>query len=163
MKRNLIVLVVTMMFAPLAVASDWSNAKQFLRAYVDMLCAEKAGNHERAVEAISPFVAIDGRDMTASAKDALRGQYADSAVSATWTLVSNSRWDELPSMRFAVSLRDRREALSALREAFGRSIAKGPMRDQTQLETAAATLAWFLTQDLDPVAQARDFYPKKGR
>jgi hypothetical protein len=163
MKRTLIILVVAMMFAPLAVASDSSSATRFLRAYVDMLCAEKAGNHEKAVEAITPFVTIDGPDMTSSAKDALRGQYADSAVSATWSLVTNSRWGELRSMRFAVSWRDRREAIAALREAFGRSITNGPMEGQPQLRKAAATLAWFLTQDLDGVAQPRDFYPRRGR
>jgi len=163
MKRTPIILVVAMMFAPLAVASDSSNASRFLRAYVDMLCAERAGDHAKAVEAITPFVTIDGPEMTSSSKDALRGQYEDSAVSATWSLVSNSRWGEARSIRFAVSWRERREALAALREAFGESITKGPMRGQTQLVKAAATLAWFLTQDLDPVAHGRDFYPKQGR
>ena len=160
MKRTLIVLVVAMMFAPLAVAGDSSNASRFLRAYVDMLCAEKSGDHEKAVESITPFAAIDGRDMTSSVKDALRGQYADSAVSATWALVMSSRWGEVHPTRFAVSWRERREALSTLREAFGHSIAKGPVAGQTQVEAGAATLAWFLTQDLDPVAHPRDFYPR---
>ena len=53
MKRTLIVLVVAMMFAPLAVAGDSSNASRFLRAYVDMLCAEKSGDHEKAVQSIA--------------------------------------------------------------------------------------------------------------
>ena len=88
-------------------------------------------------------------------KDALRGQYADSAVSATWALVTSSRWDEVRPTRFAMSWRERREALSTLREAFGHSIAKGPLPGQTQVEAGAATLAWFLTQDLDPVAHPR--------
>ena len=55
---------------------------------------------------------------------------------------------------------ERREALSTLREAFGHSIANGPVAGQTQVEAGAATLAWFLTQDLDPVAHPRDFYPR---
>jgi len=153
-----IAIVVSFLVASAAMASDAPS--RFLRAYVDMLCAEKAGNHEQAVEAISPFATIDGSEMTSSVKDALRGQYADSAVSATWSLVTNSRWSEFRSMRFAVSWRDRREALSALRESFGPSVTKGPRDGQTQVEKAAATMAWFLTQDFDPVARPRDFYSR---
>jgi hypothetical protein len=157
MTKRIVVLVLFTLIASSAFAADSLTPTNFLRAYVKMLVAERAGDHDAAVAALTPFVMINGREMTASSKEALSGRFSDSAVTATWAIVTDS------PMRFAVSRRDRKEAIAALRESYGASITDGPKNSQRGLQLAAATLAWFLTQDLSATAPHQPRWPMPPR
>ena len=152
MKKAIVIVLACAVIAPAASASDLSAPTKFLRAYVETLCAEKSGDHQRAVELMTPFVS-DGVQMRASARGALIGDYNDASVQATWALVTNS-WLE-PRWRFAVDKRERKEAVTQLQGCFGSAITDGPKNEQSRVENAAALLAWFLTRQIDPVIQPR--------
>jgi len=100
MRRVLVVLALTVILVPFANAADTPTSANFLRAYVNALCAEKSGDHDKAVELMTPYIMLDGPQMRAAAKDTRQGLYSDASVQASWALVSNT-W-AAPSYRFAV-------------------------------------------------------------
>src|SRR5205085_8120311 len=120
MRKRIAVVVALFAITSTLYATDSPTATKFLRAYVDALCAEKSGDHAKAVETITPFVMIDGREMHASATDAMHGDYADASVQASWALVKNT-W-AAPQLRHAVAKRDRMEAVATLRQCFGTAL-----------------------------------------
>jgi hypothetical protein len=156
MKRIAIALLLALV-ASTALAADDAMVSDFLRAYVKTLCAEKAGDRRGALAAIAPFESGVIPEMTQTAQGVITHKYTDASVSASWAIVR-------PSGRrtgFIVSRRERNEALAALREAFGPNISRGPRDGMTDLNRGAATLAWFLTQDLSVVSHPRDFSPRR--
>ena len=152
MKKAIVIVLACAVIAPAALASDLSAPTKFLRAYVETLCAEKSGDHQRAVELMTPFVS-DGIEMRASARGALLGDYNDASVQATWALVTNS-WAE-PRYRFAVDKRERKEAVRQLQACFGTAITEGPKNRQSRIDSGAGLLALFLIRDIEPIAQPR--------
>ena len=79
-------------------------------------------------------------------------------VSSTW-LAAWAIVNESSKLEFAVGRRERKDALNALRASFGKSISDGPKKGQNELEIAAATMAYFLTQDLQSIAHPRSMSP----
>ena len=157
MTKHIAIVVTLLAITSTLYAADSRTATKFLRAYVDTLCAEKSGDHAKALETITPFATIDGREMHATAADATYGQYGDASIQASWALVTNT-WAE-PRMRFAVGKRERKEAVRQLRQCFGSNIADGPNNRQSQIDRGASLMVWFLTHDIDPVAQPRGYTP----
>jgi len=153
MRRALVLLALTAILVPFANAADTPTSANFLRAYVNALCAEKSGDHDKAVELMTPYVMLGGPQMRAAAKDTRQGLYSDASVQASWALVSNT-W-AAPSYRFAVGKRDRKEAVAALQACFGSSIAEGPKNGQSQVDNGAALLGYFLTRDLESFNEPR--------
>lgn len=149
MRKLALVLCLGFAAAPVF-AVDSPTATKFLRAYVDALCTEQAGDHNRAVETITPFTMATPQ-MSKSAKLFTAGELRESAISAAWAVVRNES-----KMDFAVGRRERRELVNTLRASFGKSISEGPKKGQNELEVAAATMAYFLTQSFESVAHPRD-------
>jgi len=156
MRRLALVLVLTFVAAPLF-AIDSPTATKFLRAYVDAICTENAGDHQKAVSTITPFAMSTAPQLSKSAKEFANGELRASAISAAWAIVN-----EGSKMEFAVGRRERKDALNALRASFGKSISDGPKKGQNELEIAAATMAYFLTQELQDVAHPRRMSPRGG-
>jgi len=157
--KKIVLLLVLLPSIPV-VAADARTPSNFLRAYTQMLCAEKAGDHSAALAAISPFIA--GTDeFHVSGSKALDRDYVDSAISAGWAITrmtpkmrflkygSGTMQRQEVIMNFRVSGHDRKQAIASLKACFGASVVEGPKNGQPPLEMAAATIAWYLTQDID--------------
>ena len=151
MRKVALVLSLAFVAAPVF-AVDSPTATKFLRAYVDALCIEQAGDHQKAVDTMAQFTMLKGA-MAQSAKQFTNGDLRESAISAAWAVVNGGT-----KMDFAVGRRDRRDMLNALRTSFGKSISDGPKKGQNELEVAAATMAYFLTQQFDGAAHPRDMW-----
>ena len=133
-----------------------ASPSTFLRDYVSALCAEKTGDHAKAVALMQPYETASNADMRAAARDFPVGQFKDASVQASWPLVLQN-WSTR-SWNFVVSKHERREAVDQLRQCFGANVTDGPMNGQPQLEAGAATMAWFLTHDVEKVQSARDMW-----
>jgi hypothetical protein len=160
MKRTAMALLLTLT-ASTAFAVDDAMVSSFLRAYVKTLCAEKSGDRRGALAAIAPFESGGPVGMTVEMTQTSQGvighKYTDASVAASWAIVRQSG----RGAGFIVSRRERNEALAALRESFGPGVMRGPRAGMNDLNRGAATLAWFLTQDLSAVAHPRDFSPRR--
>lgn len=144
----------------LVVASSLSageSQSRFLRAYVSALCAEKSGDHAKALEVMQPFETAQDPGMRAAARDFPLGQFQHASVQSSWSLVSNN-WSTR-SWQFVIGKRERQEAVADLRQCFGSTVTDGPQNGQRQLDAGAATTAWFLTHDVAAVPRARDTSP----
>ena len=119
MTKQIAIVVSLLAITSTLYAADSRTATKFLRAYVDTLCAEKSGDHAKALETITPFATIDGREMHATAADATYGQYGDASIQASWALVTNT-WAE-PRMRFAVGKRERKKQSASCVNASDRT------------------------------------------
>jgi len=159
MKKIVVTLALAMSALP-AVAADSPTATRFLRDYTKALCAEKSGDHAAAVSLITPWM-LDGHDVKISAREALRGDYQDASVLASWALVTNN-WAS-PQMRFSIGKQEREAAVASLRECFGSAITQGPQPWQTQVDAGAALLGYFLVQEIDPVSHPRNLWKGERR
>ena len=157
MKKLTVCAIACLVFASTLFAADTPTATKYLRAYTAALCAEKSGDHAKAVELLAPFDGKDGRELHASVAAATKGDYNDATVQASWVLVKNN-WQE-QRYRFAVDKHERQEAIEQLKECFGSAITNGPQEWHASIDRGAATLAWFLNRDIDPVLQPRGYTP----
>jgi len=161
MRKPAVFAIVCLVFSSSILAADARTATNFLHAYTAALCAAKHGDHAKAVELLAPFESKDGPELHASVRAVKAGDFEDASVQATWVLVKNS-WLE-PRYRFAVDKPERQAAITELRECFGATITSGAQEWQAGIDRGAATLAWFLNRDIDPVLQPRGYTPGTWR
>jgi|GEM_PF-3323540 len=149
-----LIAVALLMFATSSFASD--NRTKFMNAYIDALCAEHAGSHSKAVDAVEPFAASDSQMRSAVDEVKVR-EYTEASIQASWALVTRN-WST-QAVRVAVSRRDREQAIAKLRDCFGPAILAGPKEGQPDLMKGAAAMAWFLQYPVDPVMHGRGSTP----
>lgn len=159
MKKTLVVLALVLSSLP-AFAVDSPTATRFLRDYTKALCAEKNGDHAMAADLMQPWM-LDKPDLRRSAREALRGDYEQATIQASWALVTNN-WAS-PEMRFSIGKHEREAAVSSLRECFGSAITEGPQPWQAHLDAGAALLGYFLVQEIDPVNHPRNMWKAERR
>lgn len=147
-------IAVTMLMSATTLFAEDVRTK-FLYAYVDALCAEKHGAHQKAVDTIEPFA--NDVQMRAVVNDAKVHQYTDASIQASWALVSKN-WST-QQLKVNVSRRDREQALATLKECFGDWVVAGPKDNQPDLRKGAAAFAWFLQYPVDPVMHPRGGTP----